>query len=66
MATQDDIDDALAENAAGPRRVQVGNHSVEQHSIKDQIDASKHVASQRAKSRSDLGIRTRQITPVYP
>lgn len=66
MSDADHVNQALTENAAGPKRVQVANQSVEQHSLKEQIEAAHHVAGQQAKSRSDLGIRTRAITPRYP
>lgn len=58
-----EISDAIETNATGPRRVRVGNQEVEQHPLKDQIEADNHVAAKTAATRNHLGIRFRKIIP---
>jgi hypothetical protein len=54
--------DAIRENAMGPRRVQGDAGSVEQHSLKDQIEAEKFLAAKEA-TRRGLGIRLVKLRP---
>jgi len=65
MSSTNDINDAIARNATGPKKVQVGNQSVEQHPVADQIAAANHQAATQAAIQPGLGLRFRQITPVY-
>lgn len=59
-----DISDAIAANAAGPKKVVSDGVSVEQHPIQDQIAADKYVEGQTAASRKHRGIRfTKLISP---
>ena len=44
----DDLASAIRENAAGPRRASGDSGSMEQHSLKDQIEAEKFLASKNA------------------
>jgi hypothetical protein len=66
MTTPDNIADAIDANARGPKRVQVGNQSVEQHPIADQIAADEYAKSQTAATREGFGIRKQRIVPTYP
>ena len=66
MAAPEDIDEAIEQNALGPKKVQIGNQSVEQHAIGDQIKAKQHEATQAAVARDSLGIRIRKFKPFYP
>lgn len=63
MATPENINDAIETNAKGPKRVQVGNQSVEQHSIEEQIAADKHVAGRNAANRKHFGLRFTKLKP---
>ena len=54
--------DAIRENALGPKRVQGDAGSVEQHSLKDQIEAERFLASKEA-TRRGLGIRLVKLRP---
>jgi hypothetical protein len=63
MADLDDVNDAIATNAAGPRRVQVANQSVEQHAIGDQVAAARHIAGNTAAGRAHFGIRFTKLVP---
>lgn len=65
MATPEEINDALAENALGPRSVTVGNENVQQHPLADQIAAANHLAGQQAATKPGFGLRFQQIKPVY-
>jgi hypothetical protein len=57
------IRDAIRENALGPKKVTGDAGSVEQHSLKDQIEAEKFLASKEASRRPGLGIRLTKIVP---
>ena len=63
MTTPNTVDDAIDQNARGPKRVQVGNQSVEQHPIADQIAADVHAKADTAGGRPHLGLRFIQIVP---
>ncbi len=58
-----DVTDALADNAAGPQRVQVANQSVDQHAIDDQIKAANYLAAQQAAAKPRFGLRFSKIRP---
>lgn len=58
------IEDAIAENAKGPKRASGDTGSMEQHSIADQIAADRYVASKAAARRTgSLGIRHVKLIP---
>lgn len=48
MPDQDDVDavnDAIVENSARPNRTRFGNREVQQNSLRDQVEAAKHLAA---------------------
>ena len=55
--------DAIRDNALGPKKVTGDAGSVEQHSLKDQIEAERFLASKEATKRPGLGIRLTKIIP---
>lgn len=55
------LDQAIADNAAGPAKASVDGQSVEQHAIRDQIEADRYLESKRATRRRGLGIRLFKI-----
>lgn len=63
MTTPNTISEAIDENARGPKRVQVGNESVEAHPIQDQIAADRYAKGQSAAAKNHFGIRFGQIIP---
>lgn len=64
MATSDDIKNALAENATGPKRVTSDGQTVEQHDLSDQAAAMKEVASAEAAKNPSRGFRfTKLVSP---
>jgi hypothetical protein len=62
-ASDKTIRDAIRENALGPKKVTGDAGSVEQHPLKDQIEAEKFLASKEATRRPGLGIRLTKIVP---
>ncbi len=56
-----ELKDTIFENAKGPKRVQGDSGSVEQHSLKDQIEAERFLQSKKATQRPGLGIKFVQI-----
>jgi hypothetical protein len=61
--SQNPLDDAIAENAAGPRKASGDSGSVEQHSLADQIAADKHLESKKASRAKGLGVKLAKISP---
>lgn len=59
----DEISDAIEENATGPKRVSGDAGSVEQHSLADQIEADKYIASKNAASNPSRGLRFTKMIP---
>jgi len=58
----DDLGDTIRESASGPKRASGDSGSVEQHPLKDQIAADKHLASRQAAGKG-LGIRRVKLSP---
>lgn len=65
MSVPEDIDEAIEQSALGPKKVQIGNQSVEQHSIQDLIAADHHVAAKASSSAGvrGFGLRFQKIIP---
>ena len=63
MTTPDELDDAIAENAKGPKRAKGDSGEIEQHSLKDQIEAAKFIAARKAVAKPKLGLRQIKISP---
>ena len=61
-SSSSELMDTIRENAAGPKRVQGDAGSVEQHSLKDQIEAERFLAAKEA-TRRGLGIRLVKLRP---
>ncbi|MCL2120603.1 MAG: hypothetical protein FWH27_19510 [Planctomycetaceae bacterium] len=62
-ASDKTLRDAIRENALGPKKVAGDAGSVEQHSLKDQIEAERFLASKEATKRPGLGIRLTKLVP---
>lgn len=56
-------EEAIEQNILGPKRVQIGNQSVEQHDIASQIAGDNHLAAKEAASKTHLGLRFIKIIP---
>jgi hypothetical protein len=59
----DELDDTITENAAGPQMVQQDETTVKQHSLRDQIEADRYLASKRAARKAGIGIKIFKIIP---
>ncbi len=57
------LDDAIRDNAGGPKRASGDAGSVEQHSLKDQIEADRYLNSKNAIKNKNLGIRITKLVP---
>jgi hypothetical protein len=58
-----ELDDAIKENAQGPAKASGDSGSVEQHPLKDQVEAAKHLASKDAVKQKHRGLRFSKLVP---
>ena len=58
-----DLDQAIAENAAGPAKASVDGQSVEQHPLPDVIEADRYRESKKASRKPGIGIRLAKLVP---
>jgi len=58
-----DLDQTIKDNAAGPKRAQGDAGSVEQHSLKDQVEADRYLNSKAAAKKKGLGIKITRAIP---
>jgi len=58
-----DIETAISDNAAGPKRAARQDLTVEQHSLPDLIAADKHLANKAAMAGRGLGIKLCKLVP---
>ena len=61
--TPNDLDQAIRDNAAGPARVQGDSGSVQQHALKDQIEADRYLASKDAAKKPARALRLTRLIP---
>ncbi len=59
----DDLDDTIQENAQGPAKASGDSGSLEQHKLKDQIEADRYLQSKKASRKKKLGLRISKIVP---
>jgi hypothetical protein len=59
----EELTDAIKENAQGPKRAQGDAGSVEQHDLKDQIEADKYLASKEAAKNPAKALARVKIVP---
>ena len=57
------VDQAITENAAGPKKAVGDSGSVEQHSLPDQIAADRYLASKQAMKTKMKGLRLTKLVP---
>ena len=58
----EDLDQTIRDNAQGPKRAQGDSGSVEQHDLKDQIEADRYLSSKEA-AKKGLGVRMTKVVP---
>ena len=61
MATE--LEQAIKDNAAGPRRAKGDSGEVEQHGLKEQIEADRYLNAKAAAKKKGLGIRMAKAVP---
>lgn len=59
----DALDQAIADNAAGPKQATGDTGSVEQHPLPDQIAADKYLAAKKAARRRGKGVSLTKLVP---
>ena len=58
----EDLQDTIRESAAGPKRAAGDSGSVEQHSLTEQIEADRYLASKEA-AKKGLGVKMTKVVP---
>lgn len=58
----DELEQAIRDNAQGPAKAAGDSGSVEQHSLTEQIEADRYLASKEA-AKKGLGIRMTKVVP---
>lgn len=58
----DELEQAIRDNAKGPAKASGDSGSVEQHSLTEQIEADRYLASKEA-AKKGLGIRVTKVVP---
>jgi len=48
MSNENNLEDAIRQNASGPKSAEVDGQKVEQHSLKDQIAADEYLAKKKS------------------
>jgi hypothetical protein len=59
----DELEQAIKDNAAGPAKASVDGQSVEQHALRDQIEADRYLAGKEATRKKGLGIKLVKLEP---
>ncbi len=59
----DDLKDTIRQNAQGPAKATIDGNSAEQHSLPDQIEADRYLASKAASRKRTLGITLKKLVP---
>lgn len=57
------LEQAIRDNAAGPKRAQGDAGSVEQHSLKDQIEADRYISSKEVASNPAKAVQFTRLVP---
>ena len=62
-AVSSPLKQTITDNASGPKRVEGEDVTVEQHPLRDQIAADKHVSAQDGVSKKHRGLRFSKFSP---
>ena len=57
MPEETTLEEAIRRNASGPKSAEVDGQKVEQHSLPDQIEADKYLASKKAMRFRNSGLK---------
>ena len=58
----DELDTSIRENASGPRKASGDSGSIEQHPLREQIEADRYLNSKQA-VKNGLGVRKSKLVP---
>jgi len=59
----DEMKEAIEKNAQGPKSAKGDVAQVEQHALKDQIEADRYLASREARSKPHRALRFAKLSP---
>jgi hypothetical protein len=59
----EDLEQTIRENVTKPAKATGDSGSVEQHPLKDQIEADRYLASKKAAKAKGLGLRVTKMAP---
>lgn len=59
----DDLEQTIRDNAEGPSEARGDSGSMKQHSLQDQIEADRYLASKKAAKSKSRGLRFTKIAP---
>ena len=62
MSEHEKVTETIVKNATGPRSAEVDGQRVEQHSLKEQIEVDKYLASKEAVKRRGNGLKFSKMT----
>ncbi len=60
---EEDVKEAIEKNAQGPRSAKGDVGEVRQHSLKDQIEADRYLASREARDKPHKALRFTKLAP---
>lgn len=63
MLGVDDLEQTIRDNAKAPAKVTGDSGSVEQHPLRDQIEADRYLNSKKAAKRKGLGVKFSKLVP---
>lgn len=63
MSGENDLEQTIRENAKAPAKVTGDSGSVEQHPLKDQIEADRYLAAKKATKAKNAGLRLAKLIP---
>ena len=63
MPEDKQVEDAIRENASGPKSAEIDGQKVEQHSLSDVIEADEYLASKSALKRRSRGLKFNKLQP---
>jgi hypothetical protein len=58
-----DLDQNIRDNAAGPAKATGDSGSVEQHKLRDQVEADRYLESKKATRRKGVGVKFAKLVP---
>lgn len=58
-----DLDQNISDNAAGPAKATGDSGSVEQHKLRDQVEADRYLESKKATRRKGVGVKLAKLVP---